>query len=56
MSTGKYTYGSYSVLWNNNNYKIVVGNFCSIAGNVTIYFGGNHRTDVGYHISIWSYS
>jgi len=45
MSSGKYTYGKYSVKWNNHKCKLVVGNFCSIAGNVTIYLGGNHRTD-----------
>lgn len=45
MSFGKYTYGTPIILWNNNNSKLVVGNFCSIAGNVVIYLGGNHRTD-----------
>ena len=29
----------------NNNAKLIVGNFCSIADNVVIYLGGNHRTD-----------
>ena len=23
--------------------KLLIGNFCSIAGNVTIYLGGNHN-------------
>jgi acetyltransferase-like isoleucine patch superfamily enzyme len=45
MSFGKYTYGKPNVLWANNNAKLVVGNFCSIAENVTIYLGGNHRQD-----------
>jgi acetyltransferase-like isoleucine patch superfamily enzyme len=44
MSFGKYTYGKPNILWGNDNAKLVVGNFCSIAG-VTIYLGGNHRTD-----------
>jgi len=45
MSFGKYTYGNPNIFWENENAKLVVGNFCSIAGNVNIYLGGNHRTD-----------
>jgi len=45
MSFGKYTYGSPNVLWMNDDAKLVVGNFCSIASNVNIYLGGNHRKD-----------
>ena len=45
MSFGKYTYGTPNIHWANNDAKLVVGNFCSIAGNVIIYLGGNHRTD-----------
>ena len=45
MSFGKYTYGNLTLCWPNDNAKIVVGNFCSIASNVKIYLGGNHRTD-----------
>jgi acetyltransferase-like isoleucine patch superfamily enzyme len=45
MSIGKYTYGTPNILWKNNNAKLVIGNFCSIAANVNIYLGGNHRTD-----------
>jgi len=45
MSFGKYTYGKPQIFWANDNAKLVVGNFCSIAENVTIYLGGNHRTD-----------
>jgi acetyltransferase-like isoleucine patch superfamily enzyme len=44
MSFGKYTYGTPNILWNNYA-KLTVGNFCSIAANVNIYLGGNHRTD-----------
>ena len=46
MSYGKHTYGNPNVInvWENcANLKI--GNFCSIAANVDIYLGGNHRTD-----------
>jgi len=45
MSFGKYTYGSPNIHWNNGNAKLIVGKFCSIASNVNIYLGGNHRTD-----------
>jgi acetyltransferase-like isoleucine patch superfamily enzyme len=45
MSYGKYTYGKPNILWENMNAKLIVGKFCSIAGNVKIYLGGNHRTD-----------
>jgi acetyltransferase-like isoleucine patch superfamily enzyme len=45
MSFGKYTYGNPTILWKNENAKLVVGNFCSIAHGVTIYLGGNHRPD-----------
>jgi len=45
MSFGKYTYGRPEVLWENEDATLVVGNFCSIASNVSIILGGNHRTD-----------
>ena len=58
MSFGKYSFGKYSYgfinlrSWNGeinpsekNDYKLVVGNFCSIASNVDCYLGGNHRID-----------
>ena len=45
MSFGKYSYGKPSIIWSNNNAKLTVGNFCSIAQNVKIYLGGNHRID-----------
>ena len=45
MSYGKYTYGNPSVHWESSGARLQVGNFCSIAANVNIYLGGNHRTD-----------
>ena len=45
MSYGIYTYGRPTILWENKNAKLVIGNFCSIASGVTVYLGGNHRTD-----------
>ena len=45
MSFGKYSYGSPNIHWKNDNAKLIVGNFCSIAQNVNIYLGGNHNLD-----------
>ena len=47
MSFGKHTYcaSPLNILCENANAKLEVGNFCSIATNVKIYLGGNHRTD-----------
>jgi acetyltransferase-like isoleucine patch superfamily enzyme len=44
-SIGKYTYGKPNIYWENDNSKLTIGNFCSIAGNVNIYLGGNHNTN-----------
>lgn len=40
---GSYTYGMPRVLYPNGELKI--GKFCSIAHDVTIFLGGNHRVD-----------
>lgn len=45
MSFGKYTYGNPNIHQKYDNTKLVVGKFCSIAYNVNIYLGGNHRSD-----------
>jgi acetyltransferase-like isoleucine patch superfamily enzyme len=45
MSTGKHTYGSPHVYYTDSGAKLTIGSFCSIAANVHIYLGGNHRTD-----------
>ena len=47
MLIGKYTYGTENIklFWSNENTTLSIGNFCSIAQNVNIYLGGNHRTD-----------
>lgn len=42
---GEYTYGKPNVLFENENANLKIGKFCSIADNVTIFLGGNHRTD-----------
>jgi len=44
MSFGKHTYGTPNIYyWEQAN--LTVGKFCSIASNVNIYLGGNHRCD-----------
>ena len=45
MSVGKYTYGEPTIYFPNNYANLSIGNFCSIAGNVKVYLGGEHRTD-----------
>lgn len=45
FNIGDYTYGKPTVLFTNANTRLVVGKFCSIAANVTVFLGGNHRTD-----------
>lgn len=41
----KYTYGNPELKWLNNDALYKCGKFCSIATNIKIYLGGNHRTD-----------
>jgi acetyltransferase-like isoleucine patch superfamily enzyme len=45
MSFGKYSYGKPKVFWKNKDANLEVGKFCSIAADVKVYLGGNHRTD-----------
>jgi acetyltransferase-like isoleucine patch superfamily enzyme len=45
MSYGRNTYGRVNIHSWGEDGKLVVGNFCSIAANVHVYLGGNHRTD-----------
>lgn len=42
---GRYSYGRPRVMWKSSGARVVVGNFSSIADSVTIFLGGNHRTD-----------
>ena len=42
---GDYTYGKPEVLFDNSEANLTIGKFCSIANGVTIFLGGNHRTD-----------
>jgi acetyltransferase-like isoleucine patch superfamily enzyme len=45
IDIGNYTYGKPRVLHWGENARLKVGNFCSIADEVVILLGGNHRTD-----------
>lgn len=44
---GKYTYGTQNLkIWfDNQNANLIIGSFCSLANNINIYMGGNHRID-----------
>ena len=44
-SIGEYTYGKPRILFQDSGAKLIIGKFCSIAGEVTIFLGGNHRSD-----------
>lgn len=47
ISIGRYTYGFESITikqWNEGA-ALRIGSFCSIAKGVTVFLGGNHRTD-----------
>jgi len=44
-SIGEFTYGDPEVKNWNNQATLVIGKFCSISGNVTIFLGGEHRYD-----------
>lgn len=47
ISIGRYTYGqnNISVRQWGEGAKLEIGSFCSIASNVTVFLGGNHRVD-----------
>ena len=42
---GEYSYGFPKVLHWGEDANLIIGKFCSIADNVTIFLGGNHRVD-----------
>ena len=42
---GEYSYGLPKVLHWGEDANLIIGKFCSIADNVTIFLGGNHRVD-----------
>lgn len=45
FTIGKHCYGLPNVKYQNNNATLNIGSYCSIGNHVTIYLGGNHRTD-----------
>jgi acetyltransferase-like isoleucine patch superfamily enzyme len=48
MEIGKHSYCHRDTLvlqWASDTAKLYVGKFCSIAAHLTVYLGGNHRTD-----------
>ncbi len=45
VNIGDYTYGIPKIYSWDNSTKLEIGKFCSIADNVKILMGGNHRTD-----------
>jgi acetyltransferase-like isoleucine patch superfamily enzyme len=45
LKIGEYTYGKPKVLYSSSSNKLVIGKYCSIAPEVVIFLGGNHRTD-----------
>ena len=42
---GEFTYGKPNVIFENDEANLVIGKYCSIAINVTVFLGGNHRVD-----------
>ena len=42
---GEYTYGAPVIRWWGEDAKLTIGRFCSIAANVKIFLGGNHRSE-----------
>lgn len=45
IAVGQYSYGIPAVRWWGERSGLRIGKFCSIAKNVTIFLGGNHRID-----------
>lgn len=45
ITIGDFTYGSPDIQFWDNKTHLTIGKFCSIATNVTIMLGGEHRTD-----------
>ena len=45
MDVGKYTYGHPTIIKGSNAGNLIIGKYCSIADQVTILLGRNHRKD-----------
>ena len=46
-SVGRHTYGAGNirVVFGDDQHSLTIGHFCSIAGNILVFLGGNHRVD-----------
>lgn len=44
-SIGEYTYGKPTIHWWRPDTRLVIGRYCSNAGSVNLFLGGNHRTE-----------
>ena len=45
VSVGDHTYGAPTIRWWGESANLSIGKYCSIADDVEIFLGGNHRTD-----------
>lgn len=45
MKVGDFTYGEKNIHTVINGANVEIGKFCSIAADIKVYLGGNHRTD-----------
>jgi len=45
VTLGAHTYGTARIHWWGEDADLTIGRFCSIARNVEIFLGGNHRPD-----------
>jgi len=45
VTVGKYSYGSLQVLLGNNQNRVTIGHFCSIASEVVFIPGSDHHVD-----------
>lgn len=44
-SIGEYSYGKPTIHWWRPDTRLVIGRYCSIAGGVNLFLGGNHRME-----------
>jgi acetyltransferase-like isoleucine patch superfamily enzyme len=42
---GEFTYGNPTILFENEDANLTIGKYCSIANEVKIFLGGNHKTE-----------
>lgn len=54
MTIGKYSYGTPRLHWASDRATLIIGNFCSIAQNVSIYLGNGFGHDIA-HVSTYPF-